>query len=93
MRFTSLTLFVAPFITAVVGVAINPNNDTCIPLGGTCDSLEVCCPGWVCHYGPTAVVGLCDVSFRLISSPQFAVMIWTFLNSYLLGPIEIQECA
>ncbi|KAI6099300.1 hypothetical protein EDD16DRAFT_1659528 [Pisolithus croceorrhizus] len=69
MRFTSLTLFVAPFITAVVGVAINPNNaglgslqkkDTCVPLGGTCDSLEVCCPGWVCHYGPTAVVGLCD---------------------------------
>ncbi|KAI6159157.1 hypothetical protein EDD17DRAFT_1614092, partial [Pisolithus thermaeus] len=75
MRFALLTLFVAPFVTAVVGAAVSPNNagggslrkkDTCIPLKGSCDSLYVCCLGLVCAYTPAGAVGICVVSFQLM---------------------------
>ncbi|KAI6114475.1 hypothetical protein F5141DRAFT_1106903 [Pisolithus sp. B1] len=75
MRFALLTLFVAPFVTAVIGAAVSPDNagrgglrkkDTCITLSGTCDSLYVCCLGLVCAYTPVGAVGTCMVSFQLM---------------------------
>ncbi|KAI6015500.1 hypothetical protein BKA83DRAFT_4342718 [Pisolithus microcarpus] len=66
MRFTLLTLFVAPFITAVVGAAVSPNNaglqkkgEICIAEGDCCDSLKICCLGLVCYYPPAGVEGVC----------------------------------
>ncbi|KAI6140597.1 hypothetical protein BKA82DRAFT_1004407, partial [Pisolithus tinctorius] len=75
MRFTLLTLFVAPFITAVVGAAISSNNAGfdglerrgCGAPGLSCTIFEstlVCCPGLTCTaYPPNQDrVGFCEVS-------------------------------
>ncbi|KAI6015449.1 hypothetical protein PISMIDRAFT_688221, partial [Pisolithus microcarpus 441] len=56
MRFAFLTLFVAPFITAVVGAAVSPNDEEiakrgCSPAGGYCspgESYMTCCAGLTC---------------------------------------------
>ncbi|KAI6039655.1 hypothetical protein EDC04DRAFT_2603072 [Pisolithus marmoratus] len=72
MRFTLLTLFVAPFITAVVGAAVGSNNvgldglekrDVCGRAGGTCTMFTsdlVCCSGLSCiKYDWSPEVGYC----------------------------------
>ncbi|KIK14116.1 hypothetical protein PISMIDRAFT_688218, partial [Pisolithus microcarpus 441] len=72
MRFTLLTLFVAPFITAVVGAAVGTSNvgldglekrQECGRSGGTCtlfSSSAACCPGLTCTpYGDSQAVGYC----------------------------------
>ncbi|KAI6105263.1 hypothetical protein EDD16DRAFT_1586462, partial [Pisolithus croceorrhizus] len=75
MRFTLLTLFVAPFVTAVVGAAVGSNNvgldglekrqTNCGAAGGTCTlfaSQLVCCEGLTCvPDGSSQAVGHCAV--------------------------------
>ncbi|KAI5988377.1 hypothetical protein EDD15DRAFT_2199027 [Pisolithus albus] len=61
MRFAFLTLFVAPFITAVVGAAVSPNEEGiakrgCSPIGGYCSPGEpymTCCEGLTCMASST----------------------------------------
>ncbi|KAI5988397.1 hypothetical protein EDD15DRAFT_2289589 [Pisolithus albus] len=82
MRFTLLTLFVAPFVIAgvVVGVAVTPSNvgldglqKRCSAPGEYCNSGESCCPGSRCLSDPPNT-GVCMVSFRLMSSSSPAAL-------------------
>ncbi|KAI5995197.1 hypothetical protein EDD15DRAFT_2257609 [Pisolithus albus] len=73
MRFSLLTLFVAPFVIAgvVVGVAVAPSNvgldglqRRCSAPGEYCNSGESCCPGSRCLADPpnTGVDRLVDLA-------------------------------
>ncbi|KAI6109273.1 hypothetical protein EDD16DRAFT_1596014 [Pisolithus croceorrhizus] len=77
MRFTLLTLSVAPFVIAgvVVGVAVSPNDAglgglqrRCSGPGEYCTSPDSCCPGSRC-LADWPHAGVCKVSFWLMQSP------------------------
>ncbi|KAI6039672.1 hypothetical protein EDC04DRAFT_2683876 [Pisolithus marmoratus] len=71
MRFTLLTLLAAPFITAVAGAAVSPNDGGfdglakrggggyCVKKDDVCNSLNICCLPLVCHYPPASIAGVC----------------------------------
>ncbi|KAI5995199.1 hypothetical protein EDD15DRAFT_2518356 [Pisolithus albus] len=71
MRFGLLAFLVAPFITAVVGAAVSPNNvglqkkgEICIAEGDCCDSLKLCCLGNPMSLEIAGMLAVCPFSFN-----------------------------